>query len=474
MSHEPEWSETGTASEEGFLSLDEVLVLLLEQMQDGLDHPELWADIPAFATHFPNMRQELTEHLAHAYPAQQGFLAILLAMVVAADDPHEALRMLEPLAVNNSLSALVQGALFHVQGLVAPDPAKFDLSDRLCVTPFQVLDVLENSTHLCCASWLQRSAGNLNDAPWQEVWNSETAQEIRASIHDGSYKFCNKTACPHITAGALPKKADLVAKSDFWRDVIENERTEIEAPFRVNLAYDRTCNLSCPSCRTSKWAADAEIRARFDKLQEEKILPMLKQSKIVFITGSGDPFASKNFRNLLERLGPEDYPDLRFQVMTNGMLFTPREWERFPALHGRVASLRISLDAATGPTHELLRRGARWEVMLENLAFAAELRRQGLVDSLDFAYTVQVENYRELGDAVDFAKAHNADAAAFLRLTNWGTFSAREYADRAVFMTSHPEHAAFIEMMQDPRLQDPIVRLADLATFVREPVQKAA
>lgn len=256
-------------------------------------------------------------------------------------------------------------------------------------------------------------------------------------------------------------------RSDSWRDIIENKRTAMtKSPFRVNLAYDQTCNLSCPSCRVTKIAADAATRERFDKLQEEAILPLLRESRMVFITGSGDPFASKNFRKLMERLGPDDYPDLKFQIMTNGMLFNRREWERFPALHGRVAYLRISIDAGTGPTHELLRRGARWPVMEENLAFVRELRAEGEIEHFALTFVVQTENFKEMGDAVDLARRYGADSMGFFRLTNWGTYSDTEYADKAVFMPSHPRHREFLEAMQDPRLRDPIASLQELNQFV--------
>jgi hypothetical protein len=187
----------------------------------------------------------------------------------------------------------------------------------------------------------------------------------------------------------------------------------------------------------------------------------------VFITGSGDPFASKNFRRLMEQLTPEEYPDLKFQVMTNGMLFTPAQWARFPALHRRTAVLKISVDAATGPTHELLRRGARWPVMLENMAFAGTLAADGLVDYFELVFTVQTDNFREMGDAVDLAHQVGATGIYFARITNWGTFTDRQYADKAVFLPGHPDYEEFLEYMQDPRLRDPMVLLGDLSPFVK-------
>jgi hypothetical protein len=448
---------------------DAVVQWLFELTLDGLDHPEIWSALPVVVDHFPVLTGKLAELTQDELGFYTEMWGVLHALCVAAGgDAEGGLALIEPIATARSQSTMVQGAVFHMKALLDPANPAYDLTDRFCETPFDVLDVLDGQSHLCCASWLPASVGDLAGEAWQDVWNSDTAQSIRASILDGSFRFCNKTACPKIVDNRLPTKARLASESDRWRDLIGNFRTRLaEAPKRVNLAYDQTCNLSCPSCRTGKVAADSATRARYDALQEDQILPLLREVKLVFITGSGDPFASKNFRTLLDRLGPEDYPDLRFQVMTNGMLFTPREWERFPALHGRTAYLRISLDAATGPTHELLRRGARWPVMERNLAFARDLRAQGLIDRLELSFTVQVDNYEEMGASIDLAHQYRADSIAFTRLTNWGTFSPEDYAAKAVFMPSHPRHGHFVELMQDPRLRDPVAALNDMSPFVR-------
>jgi len=444
-----------------------VIQLLFEQTLDGLDHPEIWQLLPAIVKKFPTLISAVEKLLDNELKFYTEFWAVIHALCVAADGNLDlGLTLLDPLATAHSQSTMVQGAYFHIKSLLDPRNPVFDLTTRFCFLPFEELDVLDGKSHLCCASWLPESVGDLAEQTWQEVWNSDTAQSIRSSILDGSFRYCNKTACPMIADNKLPRKDQLVSRSDRWRDVIENFRTRLtDAPERVNLAYDQTCNLSCPSCRTGKVAADAATRARFDKLQEEQILPLLHHVKLAFITGSGDPFASKNFRNLLDRLGPDEYPDLRFQVMTNGMLFTPREWARFPTLHGRTAFLRISLDAATGPTHELLRRGARWPVMEQNLAFARELRSNGHIDRLEISFTVQVDNFAEMGDAVDLTRHYGADNISFTRLTNWGTFTADQYAQKAVFMPSHPLHHKFLQHMCDPRLRDQIVSLHDLSQY---------
>lgn len=452
-------------------SANDIVDLMMSILSDRVDHPEVWKQLPTFLDHLPDLPQALAHRMNfESNEEARGIAVLLLIMCYGVRGQLDfALEQIEPLAIAHSQSAQIQGAVFHLHSLKDPENPKYNLHGKICLSPFVQLDVLERSSHLCCASWLQESAGDLSVSSWQDVWNSDMAQNIRASIHDGSYRYCNKMACPKIHANDLTPVEEVAARGDLWKQLVEIAATELPmGPEVVNLAYDRTCNLSCPSCRTEKWAADEETRQSYDEMQRTKILPLLKDAKTVFVTGSGDPFASKNFRRLMLELTPEEYPELGFQIMTNGMLFTRKQWETFPTLHGRTRILKVSIDAAEGPTHELLRRGARWPVMLENMAFAGELMAEGVIDHYELVFTVQQENFREMGDAVDLAKRVGATGIYFARITNWGTFSNAEYARKAVFTPSHPEYADFIAAMQDPRLRDPMVLLGDLHEFIHD------
>lgn len=416
-----QFATAGQEPVESPITATEAIDIMLALLSDGLDHPELWAVMPQFLDGVDRLVPTLHQRLALESNQRTRVSLVLLIAICGAHlgQAPAMLDQLQPLSIRYSQSPLVQGAIFFVEGVCNPDDPKYRLVGKICPAPFVQLDVLDGSTHQCCASWLKTSAGDLAAHEWQDVWNSKNAQAIRESMFDGTYRHCNKGACPKIQANDLVPADELAAQSDFWADIIHNRRTELaHGPELVNLAYDRTCNLACPSCRLERYAADDNERARFTDLQQNKILPMLKNAKRVFVTGSGDPFASKNFRRLIEQLNAEDYPDLKFQIMTNGMLFTPAQWDRFPSLHRRTAILKISIDAATGPTHELLRRGARWPVMLENMAFAGDLTAGGLVDHFELVFTVQADNFREMGDAVDLAHQVGATGIYFARLTN--------------------------------------------------------
>lgn len=466
-----------------YAQAEDMLWVMLEDLLKPDDRPEIWAAFPQFLSALPMFSRVVRN--SHAKAAGGGVqldvrVAIALETLLAMCEAHEgaldlAIGRLTRVTTLQNNSIMAQGALFHVHGLADPENPKYKLEGRFCAKPFLELHVLEGSTHQCCASWLDKSAGDLNTTSWEQVWNSESAQAVRASIHDGSYRHCNKMACPAIQSGTLPTKEAAAKHWPTLASLITDLETVMPAgPEDVNLAYDLTCNLSCPSCRTHKIAADEATRQRYDAMQERAILPMLRDAKTVFITGSGDPFASKNFRRLMEKLTPDEYPDLRFRIMTNAMLFTPREWERFPALHKRVFSLQISIDGASAATHELLRRGARWEVMQQNLRFAAGLLEQGLIERLSLSFTVQAENFHEMGEGVALAEALNATSIYFGKITNWGTFSPAEYAAKAVFLPDHPQYQAFLAAMADPRLRSPRVQLGNLVEFLPESSAVAA
>ena len=74
----------------------------------------------------------------------------------------------------------------------------------------------------------------------------------RACILDGSFFYCDHELCPNIMRGALPACAK-AEKDSVLGDIIRNNKTTVERqPRFINFASDRSCNLSCPSCRTKR------------------------------------------------------------------------------------------------------------------------------------------------------------------------------------------------------------------------------
>jgi len=403
----------------------------------------------------------------------------------AAGRHEEALNILEELVLKRPSHLAFNHAIFVARRKQAG--RSDDLTGRFCPVPFERFDVLPNGgTHICCAAFMPVNVGNLFFQDWHDVWNSKTAQAVRESIHDGSYRFCDKLKCPKFENGLVdiatleetqetnaPVISPAVSDSDEPADhfltptemkeyAVNRSRLLSEGPRMVNLSFDRSCNLACPSCRQDFNVAKAEERDRMLALAENRVLPMLEQAKIVVITGSGDPFASKAFRHIMRSLTPERFPNLQLKIMTNAVLFTPAEWEKISHLHGRIHSVVVSIDAAEPETYSVLRRGGDWNRLMENLMFLGGLHREGAFSQFGLAFVVQAENWREMPDFVNLGKRVGASVVRFSPIENWGTYAAPDYAQQAVQFESHSEHEAFKQLLRRPELDDPCVRLGVL------------
>jgi sulfatase maturation enzyme AslB (radical SAM superfamily) len=128
-----------------------------------------------------------------------------------------------------------------------------------------------------------------------------------------------------------------------------------------------------------------------------------------------------------------------------------------------VKLVSVSVDGASKETHEKLRRGSKWEVMMKNLPFIGSLVKKADIKRFQVVMVVQKDNFFEMGPFVDLAKAVGATRVYFETITNWGTFSAEEYADKAIHSPTHPLHHEFKAVMMDPRLRDPLVAWGSLA-----------
>lgn len=82
-----------------------------------------------------------------------------------------------------------------------------------------------------------------------ELWNSRTARKIRTSILDGSFRFCNHDYCGFIKRGVLQRQDEI--SEPYYRRIIDEKITCLDrGPSTINMSYDKSCNLSCLSCRS--------------------------------------------------------------------------------------------------------------------------------------------------------------------------------------------------------------------------------
>jgi MoaA/NifB/PqqE/SkfB family radical SAM enzyme len=319
---------------------------------------------------------------------------------------------------------------------------------------------------MCC--WLRTpTLGNILYKSIDEVWNGEMAQETRRSILDGSFQYCDHTTCPFLqtVTGEVQKTSEV--KDEELETVIKNNLKVLPyGPKEISCSYDRSCNLSCPSCR-KKVKIESAHEHEILEIQSKIEVEGMEDCQVLIISGSGDPFGSPYYRRWLQTMNRRKMLALKqISLHTNGQLWTCEMWSTLPeAIRGLVRSATISIDAARAQTYSVNRRGGSFEKLLENLELISQLRACGPLEHVKISMVVQNNNYEEMHEFVHLGKQYNCDVVYFSKLLNRGTFSAAEYRERAIHLPDHPRNSDFMNILKNDIFRDPIVQLGNLTAL---------
>lgn len=330
------------------------------------------------------------------------------------------------------------------------------LNAHVCPHPFTRFEVNPTGeVHICCPMHVPTSIGNVESGDIEEMWNGDRVRKIRQSVLDGSFKYCSHTTCPSMTSGKLPKKSSPeILANRIMSGAVQDGRLDVGHLHYLKFGYDMSCNLSCPSCRREVIMERPDSRAPKRKTIAEKFIPLLPSLEQLRINCAGEFLVSRHSRDLLKLIDPLANPNLAVEIISNGTLFSKREWDKFENIHPMVRFVRISMDAALPQTFELVRRGGKWAVIIENLRFLAQLRRENRIKRLVLAFTYQDHNFREMREFVELSRELGADRAIFERIQKTDAMTGAEYAERAVHRFTHPLHQAFLEIVCDPIFRD--------------------
>lgn len=339
------------------------------------------------------------------------------------------------------------------------------LQKYVCKVPFRHIEIFEGRSHLCCASWLPHPIHHTYDENGNEnidIWNHDFTKEIRQSMLDGSYKFCSKELCPHlntlINTNQIPDvfvEKDKLPYKDWDGYTISDTPHVNSTPASINFTFDWSCNLKCPSCRLDFIMADGSKVEKINTTIDFINKFYAKDVRKIFITGSGDPFASKSFRKFLQEFNPKLYPNIMdIHLSTNGNLFNKKQWDFIKNAQPFIKTVEISIDAATKNTYENITRvGGKWDVLMENLDFIGQIDS---IRDLRLSFVVQQTNYKEMFDFVKLIhdkfknriknrRELKETTVYFGKIAHWEAMNLDLYKKQAVWMSSHPEFKELVE-----------------------------
>lgn len=344
--------------------------------------------------------------------------------------------------------------------------------DRFCPHPFENFEIYKDgSVFPCNCTQVPFPIGNAHTQTKEEIWQSPVAKAIRASILDGSFRFCSPMTC--WQRFNLPKKSEQPEK---WAELQRIGVEGVQPPKHLNLSYDLSCNLSCPSCRNAPIMAAQPEREKLERVRDRIVLPLLAdpRAESVYITGSGDAFGSPHFRTVLKELCDPKYGHVEITLGTNGQLITPRLWEEFAPLHARFRDITISIDGATPETYERLRRGSTWEKLLRTMGILEAARRAGVIRRVMVNMVVQEQNFREMRELIALCRGWAVDGIRFYRIRQWGNVVPGAFMASDVANPLHPRHPELMAELAHADFADPIVDRYDMYALIMQAQAVAA
>jgi radical SAM protein with 4Fe4S-binding SPASM domain len=177
--------------------------------------------------------------------------------------------------------------------------------------------------------------------------------------------------------------------------------TDLFSLERATLQVTRRCNLRCRSCR--RQIQRSRDSSHMPQEVVDAVVSASPHLTAVEINADGEPLLNPSVLDVLTRLKNNMPGYGKVGLLTNGMLLNQKTASELID-HG-LDWLAVSIDGATKETMEAIRRGSRFERIVENVAFAVEYGRRRDPNSIDFCiqFTIHEENVHEIPAMVSLA-----------------------------------------------------------------------
>jgi radical SAM protein with 4Fe4S-binding SPASM domain len=168
-------------------------------------------------------------------------------------------------------------------------------------------------------------------------------------------------------------------------------------PLYAQIETTRGCNLRCQVCGLSHYNVNAGHMSLEDFVY---ILRQFSGVQEVMLQGLGEPLLNHDFVEIVQ--AASDW-GAQVDTSTNGTLLTPEIGVGL--IDAGLDLMSFSIDGTTPETYELIRRGARFEPVIENVHRMAELKQKRGVNHphLNVGYILTNHNFYQIPDLVLWA-----------------------------------------------------------------------
>lgn len=305
----------------------------------------------------------------------------------------------------------------------------------ICHYPYTSIQINEQGeVHCCCHPWCSSySFGNILKEDFSEIWNGKRAQEFRRQFLEDNYKYCKLDTC--INAPDRKFKTNLIAE---------------KYPEVIALSYDRICNVECIFCRACNVKQDLSL---FENKMDDIIPNVFKNAERVSLSGVGEALASLHTRNLMRKIA-KLYPKIKFDILTNGILMDEKNLEEIGIVNN-LGVIRFSVHSIKKQTYNKLVKRGDFEKVMKNIHYIQGLKKQGLVQQLEFRFVINALNYKEMIPFAKFAKNVGANVTFLNLLENEDTKD--RFKELNVLNPSHKQYNDFVKVLKNPIFKEDFI-----------------
>ena len=323
----------------------------------------------------------------------------------------------------------------------------------VCPMIFNAMEVKsDGNAYFCCEHRCNNiPLGNIYKDDLNGIWNSKLAVNIREEALKGKYPYCKGNICLRL-AKEIPDFVPVESISN-------PEPVMTKTPSYIAISKINDCNARCIFCRDEIYkTSDNELNNIISILKDYKDL------KCLTIWDSGDAFSliSQKFIKLIS----EEFPDLRFKLMTNGIL-ADKELINELNLVNRIEEMDISINAVNAATHNKIFRTGKnaFKKLIKNLDYIKTLK----IDTFNINFVVCKYNWKEMKEFIKFGKKYNARVLFWeVRFYENSDKLQNDYNDMAVHLPSHKDYKKFKKYLSSKVFEDENIIISPVLKKLRD------
>lgn len=301
---------------------------------------------------------------------------------------------------------------------------------KYCARPFKEFEIDVDGRCYCCCRWWNKSycIGNIFEQTPEEIWNGKAAQELRRSIIDGDYKYCNTSECIKMYSDNL------------------NYSLVTDYPEEISLCYDYTCTAKCVFCNDEIKKMPEDKCKQWDDLIDSKLIPLFKNARYVRLSMVGELFVSEHSKKLVKKIA-EKYPNVRFEIVSNGIFCSKENIEKL-GITDKIATVKFSLPSLNEKTYKKMVRNGDLKKVKENIKYISELYYKKKVSEFLFNFIVSSVNYKEIVSYAKYVGSYGGKVDyILLNQKDSSTDFLRDFDKYNVANPKHPKYNDFINII---------------------------